>query len=77
MGAITFLGERLIANHPVLKDWMVGSPAAIPLETIPQRTGTYRLAGGLRRDSFYPVLQGYKDTAAVGGAGQFLRSRFS
>ena len=36
------------------------------LDTLPQRTGIYRLAGGLRRDSFYPVVQGYKDTAAVG-----------
>jgi hypothetical protein len=66
VGAITFLGERLVANHPVLKDWMVGSPAAIPLDSLPQRTGQYRLAGGLRRDSFYPIMQGYKETAAVG-----------
>lgn len=66
VGAITFLGERLIDEHPVLKEWMVGSPAAIPLETIPQRSGKYRLAGGLRRESFYPVMQGYKDTGAAG-----------
>ncbi len=66
VGVITFLGERVIADHPVLKEWLVGSPAAIPLDTLPQRKGTYRLAGGLRRDSFYPVLQGYKDSAAVG-----------
>ncbi|MGB2715108.1 MAG: hypothetical protein WBC51_13080 [Vicinamibacterales bacterium] len=66
VGSITFLGERLIAEHPVLKDWMVGSPARVPLDTMPQRTGAYRLAGGLRRESFYPVIQGYKDVAAVG-----------
>jgi hypothetical protein len=66
VGAITFLGERLIAEHPVLKDWMVGSPARVPLDTMPQQTGEYRLAGGLRRESFYPVLQGYKNVAAVG-----------
>ncbi len=66
VGAITFLGERVAAEHPVVKGWMLGSPAAIPLDTLQQRTGKYRLAGGLRRDSFYPVMQGYKDTAAVG-----------
>jgi len=66
VGAITFLGERLVAEHPELKTWMLESPAAIALDQIPQRNGKYRLAGGLRRDSFYPVMQGYKDTAAVG-----------
>jgi hypothetical protein len=66
VGAITFLGERVAAGHPIVKEWMLGSPAAIPLETLSRRTHKYRLAGGLRRDSFYPVLQGYKDTQAVG-----------
>ena len=33
---------------------------------MPQRRGQYQLAGGLRRESFYPILQGYKDSAAVG-----------
>ena len=26
VSAITFFGERLVEAHPVLKDWMVGSP---------------------------------------------------
>jgi hypothetical protein len=66
LGAITFLGERLIAEHPVLKGWIAGSPARIPLDSMPQHRGAYRLAGGLRRESFYPVMQGYKDSTAVG-----------
>ena len=66
VGAITFLGERLADERPVVKEWILGSPASIPFDTIPQRTGTYRLAGGLRRESFYPVVQGYKDTFALG-----------
>jgi hypothetical protein len=65
-GAITFLGERLVAEHPVLATWNVGSPARIPWDEMETRTGRYRLAGGLRRESIYPVVQGYKDTAAVG-----------
>ena len=66
VGTITFLGERVAAEHPIVKNWMLGSPADIPLDTLRQRTGKYRLAGGLRRDSFYPVAQGYKTTGAVG-----------
>lgn len=63
---ITFLGERLVAEKPVLKDWMLGSPAKIPFEEMEKQIGTYALAGGLRRESFYPIVQGYKDSAAVG-----------
>jgi hypothetical protein len=66
VSAITFLGERLAEEHPVVKEWNAGSPARIPLEKIPQHTGRYRLAGGLKRESFYPILQGYKDTGAIG-----------
>lgn len=66
VGTITFLGERLAAEHPVVKDWMVGSPAAVPFESMAQETGKYRLAGGLKRESFYPVFQGYKDSGALG-----------
>ena len=29
---ITFLGERLAEEHPVVKGWMLGSPAAVPFD---------------------------------------------
>lgn len=72
---ITFLGERTIDKHPVLKTWQVlPAPAsggdaagARPADT----AGVYRLAGGLRRESFYPIVQGYKDTQAIGGRVNF------
>jgi hypothetical protein len=66
VSAITFLGERLAAEHPIVKSWSVGSPADVPFDSMPQQTGKYRLAGGLKRESFYPVFQGYKDATAVG-----------
>ncbi len=69
VGAITFLGERTIAKNPVLKSWLVRStssePAASPA-TLQGARGTYRLGGGLKRESFYPIVQGYKSTQAVG-----------
>lgn len=63
---ITFLGERLAEEKPEVKSWIAGSPARIPWDTIEKRNGVYKLAGGLTSESFYPVLQGYKDTAAAG-----------
>jgi hypothetical protein len=66
VSAITFLGERLASEHPIVKRWMIGSPADIPFDAMPQQTRAYRLAGGLTRESFYPVFQGYKETSAIG-----------
>lgn len=66
VGAITFLGERVVDKHPVLKSWALGSPADIPYDTMQKTTGQYNLAGGLRLESIYPIAQGYKKTASVG-----------
>lgn len=71
VSAITFFGERLVDAHPVLKTWMVGSPNDVKLEEKGLVQGTYKLAGGMRRESVYPVLQGYKDYAAVGARANF------
>jgi hypothetical protein len=65
-GTITFLGERLAADHPVVHSWNVGSPLVIPYDTLDRQQRPYKLAGGLRLESFYPIAQGYKDTAAFG-----------
>jgi len=63
---ITFFGQQLVEEKPSLKAWMLDSPAKIPFESMEKRSGVYRLAGGLRRESVYPVVQGYKDTAVAG-----------
>ena len=61
---ITFLGERLAEEQPIVKRWSAGSPAAIPFDDTTSRP--YRLMGGLHLESAYPVLEGYKDSAAIG-----------
>ena len=65
-GTITFLGERLANDHPVVHSWNVGSPLVIPYETLDKQQRPYQLAGGLRLESIYPIVQGYKDTGAAG-----------
>ena len=62
---ITFLGERLAEEQPIVKQWMVGSPAAIRFDDT-QKPREYRLMGGMHLESLYPVLQGYRTTAAAG-----------
>jgi hypothetical protein len=66
VSAITFMAERVVDEHPVLKQWNVGSPAKIDYDALAKSAGVYHLAGGLRRESLYPIVQGYKESAAVG-----------
>ena len=66
VGAITFLGERVVDKHPVLKSWQLGSPADVPYDTMDKTLGQYNLAGGLNLESAYPIAQGYKKTGAFG-----------
>jgi len=72
VSAITFLGAQIAEKHPVVRDWSVGSPAAVPLDSLITRQGSYSTLKGVRLESIYPVAQGYKDSASVG-----LRVNFS
>ena len=68
VSAIEFLGERLISERPVLQTWMLDSPAKIPFDTMEKTTGAYGLGGGLRLESLFPIVEGYKDSASFGAA---------
>lgn len=72
VSAITFLGQKTIEKHPVLKSWGVGSPASVPLDSMIVRQGPYESLRSVRLDSVYPVIQGYKDILAYG-----VRANFS
>ena len=39
VSVITFLGERLAEEHPIVKSWTVGSPADVPFDSMPQASG--------------------------------------
>ena len=69
---ITFLGAEIAESHPIVKEWKLGSPASVPLDSLVTGRGPYRSIAGIRLESVYPVVQGYKDFAAAG-----LRANFS
>jgi hypothetical protein len=63
---ITFLGNEIVEKHPVVKDWSVGSPADINLEDYTIEESEYRGFKSIGIESFYPVLEGYREYGAVG-----------
>jgi hypothetical protein len=68
---ITFLGERLSEERPIVKTWNVGSPLAIPYDEMKKDVEPYKLLREIRTESFYPLLQGYKESIAIGGRVNF------
>jgi hypothetical protein len=66
VAAIRFLGNEIVSKYPVVKDWNVGSPAEVDLDELGVETGDYPGFKSIGLESIYPVLQGYKDSAAIG-----------
>jgi WD40 repeat protein len=71
LSAISFLGHETVEKRPILKTWIAGSPADVPLETLSRGKAPYRPFTRLRLESIYPSVEGYKDTAAVGAHVRF------
>ena len=70
---ITFLGAEIVEAAPDrqgLEARLAGERAA---RLARDRAGPIPLVAGVRLESVYPVVQGYKDTAAVGRARELLR----
>lgn len=66
LGTIRLFGNEVIVKHPQLQDWQVGSAADIPLEEMTTHRGPYVPAKNLAFESIYPIVEGYKDTVALG-----------
>jgi len=66
VSTISFLGTEVVRKFPELKEWPVGSPADIPLDKMITHEGTYSGLENLGLESFYPIVEGYKDEVAVG-----------
>jgi hypothetical protein len=71
LNAISFLGHETVEKRPILKTWIAGSPGDIPLDSLTRGKAPYRPFTRMRLESIYPSVEGYKDTAAVGGHVRF------
>jgi len=66
VSAIHFLGTEVVKKHPVVKEWQLGSATDISLESITRSTGKYKPLSEMGPQSAYPILEGYKDSTALG-----------
>ncbi len=66
ISAINYLGQQVVERHPIVKSWNAGSPARVNLDEVTTYAGPYHPIAQTRLGSFYPVVEGYKDTVAAG-----------
>lgn len=66
LAAITFLGAQIVDQHPIVKDWNVGSPSKIDLQKVTVSQGDYQPIHEIEQQALYPIVEGYKDSWAVG-----------
>ncbi len=66
VSAINFLGAQIAKKHPLVRDWVVAPPSAVDLEPMITRRGKYRPMRELAYGDSYPILEGYRDSVALG-----------
>lgn len=66
VGAIEFLGQEVVRKHPVVREWIAGSPGDVVLDSLGTSVGSYRGIRNLAPVSIYPIIQGYKNFVAGG-----------
>ncbi len=66
VSTITFYGQQVVERHPVLKSWKVPPPSTVPIDSLILYRGPYRALRSVRLVSLYPIVESYKDDAAVG-----------
>lgn len=66
VSAVKFLGNEIAKKYPLVRSWTLGSPSSINIDSLTTATGEYNTLGSLALNSAYPIVEGYKDFAAVG-----------
>jgi hypothetical protein len=63
---IRFLGQEVVKKYPKVKEWLMGSPMTIDLDTMVVDSGDYRGLTSMQLASAYPIVEGYRHYTAVG-----------
>jgi len=71
LSAVTFLGEQVAEKYPAVQSWVAQVPSTIPYQSQIVRQGPYRPAHDLSLDSLIPMIQGYRDSVALGANARF------
>jgi hypothetical protein len=71
LSAVNFLGEQVAEKYPEVRGWVAANPSSMPYESKILREGTYQRLRELSLESLIPVIEGYRDSVALGAAARF------
>ncbi len=71
VSAIHYLGQEVVEKHSIVTRWTVGSPLSVDLDRAKVYEGRYSPVRQVRLASWYPVVEGYRDTYALGARVNF------
>ena len=72
LSAIDFLGNEIAQKHPIVRDWnVIDTLSTTNFEEKITHRGKYRPYSELEYESAYPIIEGYRDSVALGWAMKF------
>ena len=71
VSAVKYLGQATLTKYPVLRSWKLPPPSSVNSQNLITKAGEYKPLQNVQLISAYPIVQGYKDTAAVGMRAEF------
>jgi hypothetical protein len=67
LSAITFLGNEIVKKYPVVREWsLTGKLDDFDLDSLVTNRGKFNPNRDLSLSSAYPIIEGYRDTFALG-----------
>ncbi len=66
LSAVKYLGQTVIEKHPEMKSWKVPPLSRFNMKEKVVGEGRYQPFRNMRLMSMYPIVQGYKNSAALG-----------
>ncbi len=72
VNAIRYLGQEVVDQWPVVKEWKLGSPREINLDSLTTYQGPYHKFGSMTTASLYPIVEAYKAYTSIGLRWNFM-----
>ncbi len=66
VSAVKYFGQATLNKYPELRKWKLPPPSSVKSENLIARSGLYNPLSNVQLIAAYPIVQGYKATAAVG-----------
>lgn len=72
VNAVQYLGNAVVERWPVVKEWKLGSPADVDLDSLTVYEGPYQKFGSMTTASLYPIVEAYKAYTSIGVRWNFM-----